>query len=44
SLIGQQEIAIKSLSGMLAGVKGFAGATILGDGKVIMILDVASMV
>ncbi|MEA1908616.1 MAG: chemotaxis protein CheA [Euryarchaeota archaeon] len=43
SLIGQQEIAIKSLSGMLAGVKGFAGATILGDGKVIMILDVASM-
>ncbi|MCK5108196.1 MAG: chemotaxis protein CheA [Methanosarcinales archaeon] len=43
SLIGQQEIAIKSLSGMLSGVKGFAGATILGDGKVIMILDVASM-
>lgn len=44
SLIGQQEIAIKSLDGVLAGVKGFAGATILGDGRVIMILDVASMV
>ncbi len=43
SLLGQQEIAIKSLSGMLAGVRGFAGATILGDGKVIMILDVGSM-
>nr|QNO49047.1 chemotaxis protein CheA [Methanosarcinales archaeon ANME-2c ERB4] len=44
SLIGQQEIAIKSLDGVLAGIKGFAGATILGDGRVIMILDVASMV
>jgi len=44
SLIGQQEIAIKSLDGVLAGVRGFAGATILGDGRVIMILDVASMV
>ncbi|MEA1944860.1 MAG: chemotaxis protein CheA [Euryarchaeota archaeon] len=44
SLIGQQEIAIKSLDGMLAGIKGFAGATILGDGRVIMILDVASLV
>ena len=44
SLVGQQEIAIKSLNGMLAGIKGFAGATILGDGRVIMILDVASLV
>lgn len=42
-LINQQEIVIKSL-GALKGMEGFAGATILGDGKVGMILDVASIV
>jgi len=44
SLIGQQEIVIKSLGGYLKGVKGYAGATILGDGKVAFILDVASLI
>ena len=43
-LIGQQEIVIKSLDGYLKGVKGYAGATILGDGKVAFILDVASLI
>lgn len=43
-LIGQQEIVIKSLDGYLKGVKGYAGATILGDGKAAFILDVASLV
>jgi len=42
-LLGQQEIVIKSLDGELKGVKGYAGATILGDGKVVFILDVASL-
>jgi two-component system chemotaxis sensor kinase CheA len=44
SLLGQQEIVIKSLGGYLKGVKGYAGATILGDGKVAFILDVPSLV
>lgn len=44
SLLGQQEIAIKTLSGMLSGIKGLAGATILGDGRVVLILDIASLV
>ncbi|RZB30637.1 MAG: two-component system, chemotaxis family, sensor kinase CheA [Desulfobacteraceae bacterium Eth-SRB1] len=44
SLLGQQEIVIKSLDSYLKGVKGYAGATILGDGKVAFILDVPSFV
>lgn len=43
SLIGQQEIVIKSLGKLLAGVKYIAGATILGDGNVALILDVNSL-
>lgn len=42
-LIGQQEIVIKPLDGLLAGVPGFAGATILGDGTVALILDVLNL-
>lgn len=44
SLIGQQEIVVKSLSSSLEKVKGFAGATILGDGNVALILDVATLI
>ena len=44
SLIGQQEIVVKSLSSKLENVKGFAGATILGDGKVALIIDVATLI
>jgi two-component system chemotaxis sensor kinase CheA len=43
SLIGQQEIVIKSLGTVLSGVKYIAGATILGDGNVALILDVNSL-
>ncbi|WP_286934863.1 MULTISPECIES: chemotaxis protein CheA [Aminobacterium] len=42
-LIGQQEIVIKSLGKFLSKIKGIAGATILGDGNVALILDVASL-
>lgn len=38
-LIGQQEIVIKSVGRYLAGIKTISGATILGDGKVALILD-----
>ncbi len=39
-LIGQQEIVIKSLDKLIKDVEGFAGAAILGDGTVSLILDV----
>ncbi|MDF2986656.1 MAG: chemotaxis protein histidine kinaselike protein [Eubacterium sp.] len=43
SVIGQQEIVIKSLGKMLTGIKYLAGATILGDGNVALIIDVNSI-
>ncbi|HPU21435.1 MAG TPA: chemotaxis protein CheA [Thermoclostridium caenicola] len=39
SLIGQQEIVIKSLGKIMQGIKCIAGATILGDGNVALIVD-----
>jgi two-component system chemotaxis sensor kinase CheA len=42
-LIGQEEIVIKSLGYYLKGIEGIAGATIRGDGKVTLIVDVAAM-
>ncbi|MDF1616805.1 chemotaxis protein CheA [Petrocella sp. FN5] len=44
SLIGQQEIVIKTLGKYLTNLKMIAGATILGDGEVALILDVNSLV
>jgi two-component system chemotaxis sensor kinase CheA len=38
-LVGRQEIVIKPLAGMFAGVTGLSGATVLGDGSVALILD-----
>ncbi len=43
-LLGQQEIVIKSLGEYLGNIRGIAGSTILGDGSVIMIIDVAELV
>jgi two-component system chemotaxis sensor kinase CheA len=43
SLIGQQEIVISSLDKFLKRVEGFAGATILGTGRVALILDIPSL-
>ncbi|OUS03212.1 chemotaxis protein CheA [Gammaproteobacteria bacterium 42_54_T18] len=42
-LIGQEEVVIKPLSKMLHGTPGMAGATITGDGRIALILDVPSM-
>ena len=42
-LVGQQQLVVKSLDTNLHSVPGMAGATILGDGRVAMILDVASI-
>ena len=41
--IGQEEIVIKSLGEYLKGIQGIAGATIRGDGKVTLIVDVGSL-
>ncbi|MDD5773903.1 MAG: chemotaxis protein CheA [bacterium] len=43
-LLSQQDIVIKQLSKEFKGIHGFAGATILGDGKVALILDVATLI
>jgi len=43
-LIGQQEIVIKSLGKYLKDLKYIAGATILGDGRVALILDINNLV
>jgi two-component system chemotaxis sensor kinase CheA len=40
SLLGQKEVVIKTLGAYLGSVPGVAGSTILGDGRVIMIIDV----
>jgi two-component system chemotaxis sensor kinase CheA len=43
-VIGMQEVIIKNLDNkILKGIKGFAGATILGDGNVALILDVGTL-
>jgi len=42
-LIEQQEIVITSLGRLLSGIPGIAGAAILGDGKVSLILDVGTL-
>lgn len=43
-LIGQQEIVIKSLGKYLSGIKMIAGATILGNGEVALILDINTLI
>lgn len=42
-LIGSREIVVKSIGAQLASVAGISGATILGDGSVVIILDVVAM-
>jgi len=40
---GTREIVIKTLGSQLAEIKGLAGATILGDGRVVLILDIPGL-
>lgn len=44
SVLRQQDILIKPLNEILAGVKGISGATILGDGQVILVLELSSLI
>lgn len=43
-VIGEQEIVVKPLGSLLAGVPGYLGAAILSDGAVVLILDPAHLV
>jgi two-component system chemotaxis sensor kinase CheA len=43
SLLGQQDVVVKPLTGILSGMKNISGATILGSGKVALIIDVPSL-
>jgi hypothetical protein len=43
-LVGQQEIVVKSLSSLLGSVPGLSGCTILGDGRIALIVDVPSLI
>jgi two-component system chemotaxis sensor kinase CheA len=42
-VISQEEVVIKSLGTSLGGTKGFSGATILGDGRIALILDTVNI-
>lgn len=42
-LIGQKEVVIKSLGKYLGNIHGIAGSSIMGDGRVVMILDIAEI-
>ncbi|PZR45688.1 MAG: hybrid sensor histidine kinase/response regulator, partial [Ectopseudomonas oleovorans] len=44
SLAGSREIVVKSLGPQFAGVHGISGATILGDGRVVVILDLLATI
>jgi two-component system chemotaxis sensor kinase CheA len=43
TLLRQQDVVIKSLGNYLGMIKGIAGATILGDGRVALILDIRAV-
>jgi len=42
-LVGEQDIVLKSLGSALGDIAGLSGSTILGDGTVALVLDVASL-
>jgi chemosensory pili system protein ChpA (sensor histidine kinase/response regulator) len=43
-LVGSREIVVKSLGPQVSGIRGIAGATILGDGRIVIILDMGTLV
>jgi chemotaxis protein histidine kinase CheA len=44
SLLEQQELVVKSLDQFIGVSNGITGASILGDGRVVLILDIASLI
>jgi chemosensory pili system protein ChpA (sensor histidine kinase/response regulator) len=43
-LIGSREIVVKTVGPQISGIRGVSGATILGDGRIVLILDMGSLV
>jgi chemosensory pili system protein ChpA (sensor histidine kinase/response regulator) len=43
-LIGSREIVVKPVGPQIAGIRGISGATILGDGRIVIILDMGTLV
>lgn len=43
-LLGQKEVVIKSLGNFLGNINGIAGSTIMGDGTVVMIIDISELI
>jgi chemosensory pili system protein ChpA (sensor histidine kinase/response regulator) len=43
-MIASQEIVVKSVGPQIAGIRGVSGATILGDGSIVLILDVGALI
>ena len=43
ALIGEQEVVVKSLGPLLSGLRGYLGAAILGDGRIALLLDPATL-
>jgi len=43
-MLTSREIVVKSLGPQLSGVRGISGATILGDGRIVLILDIHALV
>jgi chemosensory pili system protein ChpA (sensor histidine kinase/response regulator) len=43
-LVGSREIVVKSLGPQISAIRGVAGATILGDGRIVIILDMGALV
>jgi len=44
TMLASQEIVVKSVGPQLSGVRGISGATILGDGSIVLILDINALV
>ncbi len=42
-VVGQEEVVIKPFEGVLSGAPGISGASVLGEGEVVMILDVDTL-
>ena len=43
-LIGSREIVVKTVGPQISGIRGISGATILGDGRICIILDIGALV
>jgi len=43
-LLGSREIVVKSIGSQLSSISGLSGATILGDGRVVLILDMPALI